>query len=86
MIPAVNRQPVDPFAGVPLVDTGHRLLSPTPAHWQAEIARGVASTLPVTAADLMPGLQGPDLGKKLHEIEARWLASDLVLRKSDLLA
>ena len=60
--------------------------TPPPAHWQAEIARGVASTLPVTAADLMPGLHGPALGKKLHQIEARWLASDLVLRKSDLLA
>lgn len=60
--------------------------TPPPARWQAEIARGVASTLPVTAADLMPDLQGPALGKKLHEIQARWLASDLVLRKPDLLA
>lgn len=57
-----------------------------PANWQTEIARGVASTLPVTAADLMPALQGPALGKKLREIQARWLASDLYLRKSDLLA
>ena len=57
-----------------------------PKNWQAEIARGVASTIPVTAADLMPALRGPALGKKLHEIQARWLASDLYLRKSDLLA
>ena len=57
-----------------------------PEHWQREIARGAASTFPVTAADLMPALQGAALGKKLHEIEARWLASDLYLRKSDLLA
>ncbi|MDZ4393369.1 CCA tRNA nucleotidyltransferase [Cypionkella sp.] len=57
-----------------------------PEHWQSEIARGVASTIPVTAADLMPALQGPALGKKLREIEARWLASNLYLRKSDLLA
>ncbi len=62
------------------------LEEPFPTNWQAEIARGVASALPVTAADLMPALQGPALGKKLREIEARWLASDLVLRKSDLLA
>ena len=60
--------------------------SPLPPNWSAEIARGVASALPVTAADLMPALHGPALGKKLHEIEARWLASDLYLRKSDLLA
>jgi poly(A) polymerase len=57
-----------------------------PENWQAEIARGVASTIPVTAADLMPALRGRALGKKLHEIQARWLASDLYLRKSDLLA
>lgn len=57
-----------------------------PPNWSAEIARGVASSLPVTAADLMPALRGPALGKKLREIEARWLASDLYLRKSDLLA
>ena len=56
-----------------------------PPNWQREIARGVTSTLPVTAADLMPAFQGAALGKKLHEIQARWLASDLYLRKSDLL-
>ena len=60
--------------------------APLPRNWQSEILRGVTSTLPVTAADLMPALQGPALGKKLHEIQARWLASDLYLRKSDLLA
>ena len=60
--------------------------TPPPANWQAEIARGVASVMPVTAADLMPALQGAALGKKLSEIQARWLASDLYLRKSDLLA
>ena len=57
-----------------------------PPNWQAEIARGVACVFPVSAADLMPDLQGPALGKKLREIQARWLASDLYLRKSDLLA
>ncbi len=60
--------------------------SALPSNWQAEIARGATSAIPVTAADLMPALQGAALGKKLHEIEARWLASDLYLRKSDLLA
>jgi len=58
---------------------------PSPG-WQAEIARGAAAVFPVSAADLMPGVQGAALGKKLREIQARWLASDLVLRKSDLLA
>ncbi|MGV8949657.1 MAG: CCA tRNA nucleotidyltransferase [Cypionkella sp.] len=59
---------------------------PLAADWQVEIARGVTASLPVTAADLMPDLSGPALGKRLREIQARWLASDLKLSKSDLLA
>lgn len=59
---------------------------PLPAHWQRDIARGVASVFPVTAADLMPALQGAALGSRLREIEARWLASDLTLDKAALLA
>jgi poly(A) polymerase len=57
-----------------------------PDGWQAQIARGVGSSFPVTAADLMPALQGPALGAKLREIQARWLASDLTLTKAQLLA
>lgn len=57
-----------------------------PQNWQSEIERGAAAKPPVTAVDLMPGLQGPALGKKLREIEVRWLASDLHLSKSELLA
>ena len=60
--------------------------APLPIGWQSEIARGAGAALPVTAADLMPALQGPDLGKRLREIEARWLASDLYLGKAALLA
>lgn len=62
------------------------LETPLPVGWQSEIARGAGTALPVTAADLMPALQGPDLGKRLREIEARWLASDLYLGKAALLA
>ena len=62
------------------------LEAPLPIGWQSEITRGVNAALPVTAADLMPALQGPDLGKRLREIEARWLASDLYLGKAALLA
>ena len=62
------------------------LEAPLPIGWQSEIARGACAALPVTAADLMPALQGPDLGKRLREIEARWLASDLYLGKAALLA
>ena len=59
---------------------------PLPAHWQRDIARGAASVFPVTAADLMPALQGAALGGRLREIEVRWLASDLALDKAALLA
>ena len=60
--------------------------TPPPDGWQNQIARGAASIFPVTAADLMPALQGPALGAKLREIQARWLASDLTLTKAQLLA
>lgn len=62
------------------------LEQPLPPNWQAEIIRGTQAALPVAATDLMPSLQGPALGEALRKIEARWLASDLNLSKSDLLA
>ncbi len=61
------------------------LESPLPDHWQAEIARGAAAVFPVTAADLMPALQGPALGQRLRELEAQWLASGLTAGKAALL-
>jgi poly(A) polymerase len=62
------------------------LEQPLSPNWQSEIIRGTQASLPVTAADLMPALQGPALGEALRKIEVRWLASDLNLSKSDLLA
>ena len=59
---------------------------PPPPNWQTEVERGVLAKIPVTAADLMPALQGPDLGIQLRNITARWLASDLTLTKAQLLA
>lgn len=59
---------------------------PLPPDWRAEIRRGTRASFPVTAADLMPALQGPALGAKLRQIESRWLASDLTLTKAQLLA
>lgn len=62
------------------------LESSMPPDWQTDVARGAGSAMPVTAADLMPGLQGAKLGARLKEIEARWLASDLSLTRADFLA
>ncbi len=56
-----------------------------PTNWQADIARGALAHLPISAADLMPALQGPALGEALRDLTARWLASDLSLTKAQLL-
>lgn len=61
------------------------MTTPPPNHWQADIARGAAARFPITAADLMPDLQGEALGARLKALEARWLASDLSLTREDLL-
>ena len=53
--------------------------------WHAEILRGAQSTFPVTAADLMPDLEGPALGARLRALQARWLATGLLLDKGALL-
>ena len=60
------------------------LETPPPSGWQADVARGTAARFPVSAADLMPALQGPALGRQLQRLEDRWLASDLTLTRSDL--
>jgi poly(A) polymerase len=56
-----------------------------PARWLDDIPRGAAAAFPVTAADLMPALQGEALGAALKELETRWLQSDLTLSRDDLL-
>jgi poly(A) polymerase len=59
---------------------------PPPADWQAQAKRGAFAQFPVTAADLMPTLQGPALGEKLRSLENRWIASGFALTKAELLA
>ncbi|MGR3591271.1 CCA tRNA nucleotidyltransferase [Limimaricola soesokkakensis] len=46
---------------------------------------GARAALPVKAADLMPDFDGPALGEKLREIEARWIASGFALGRNELL-
>nr|WP_142637376.1 CCA tRNA nucleotidyltransferase [Ruegeria faecimaris] len=46
---------------------------------------GAAADFPVRAADLIPDFTGPALGKKLAELEARWIASGFTLTRSELL-
>ncbi|NVO55951.1 CCA tRNA nucleotidyltransferase [Rhodobacteraceae bacterium B1Z28] len=47
---------------------------------------GAAACFPIKAADLIPDFTGPALGKKLAELEARWIASGFALTRDDLLA
>mgnify|MGYP003624111826 FL=1 len=51
----------------------------------AAAARGDAAKFPIAAGDLMPALHGPELGAKLKELEARWIASDFKLTRAQLL-
>ncbi|MDZ4096317.1 MAG: CCA tRNA nucleotidyltransferase [Paracoccaceae bacterium] len=58
---------------------------PPPMGWQADVARGAAARFPVSAADLMPALQGAVLGERLKQLEARWIASGFALDRKALL-
>ncbi|MFW2542863.1 CCA tRNA nucleotidyltransferase [Primorskyibacter sp. 2E107] len=51
----------------------------------AAIAVGAEAVFPVSASDLMPAMQGPALGKALHALEERWIASGFTLGKGALL-
>ncbi len=48
-------------------------------------AHGAKAQFPVAARDLMPALNGPELGAKLKELEARWIASNFKLTTAQLL-
>jgi len=50
-----------------------------------DLALGAGARFPVTAADLMPEWQGPALGRRLDELERRWIASRFALGRDDLL-
>ena len=53
---------------------------------KAELALfGARQTFPLKAADLMPAVTGPALGKALKSAEARWIASGFALGKDELL-
>jgi len=54
-----------------------------PARLEAAIARGLAATPPLRAADL-PGLKGAALGAALRRAEAAWIASDFALGAAEL--
>lgn len=61
------------------------LAASPPEGWREEVERGAQAKFPVRAADFMPELEGPALGKRLAEIEARWIASGFTLDRAALL-
>ncbi|WP_108860538.1 CCA tRNA nucleotidyltransferase [Ruegeria sp. Alg231-54] len=46
---------------------------------------GAGATFPIRATDLIPEFTGPALGKKLADLEAKWIASGFTLGREDLL-
>ncbi|GAA5075560.1 CCA tRNA nucleotidyltransferase [Roseibacterium beibuensis] len=47
---------------------------------------GGLAVFPIKAADLMPAFEGPELGRELARLEARWIASGFTLTKQALLS
>lgn len=58
--------------------------------WSDDLAtalqKGASASFPVRAQDLIPKFTGPALGKKLSDLEARWIASGFTLGRAQLLA
>ncbi|MFD1913597.1 CCA tRNA nucleotidyltransferase [Halodurantibacterium flavum] len=59
---------------------------PLPGDWKAAIERGASAVFPVSARDLAARYDGPALGARLRELEARWIASGFALGRDELLA
>jgi poly(A) polymerase len=57
---------------------------PLPADWAEQVTRGAQARFPVLAQDLAP-LAGAELGARLRDLKARWIASDFRLSRDDLL-
>lgn len=55
-----------------------------PEGWKSDVDRGAAARFPIRASDLAP-LAGAELGRRLRDLEERWLRSDLRLTREELL-
>lgn len=57
-----------------------------PMTWELEdITAGSSAEFPVNAADLIPAYEGPELGKKLAELERKWIKSGFSLGREQLI-
>lgn len=58
---------------------------PVPEAFAATV-RGAKARFPIKPADLMPELSGPELGKRLRQLETAWIDSKFTLTVNELLA
>lgn len=56
-----------------------------PEGWPGRIAHAAAARLPIVAADLMPDLQGPALGRGLKAAETLWIAENFTTSAAKLI-
>ena len=57
-----------------------------PPDWPARISRAASAPLPIAAADLMPELAGPAVGRGLKAAERAWIASGFCAPPAALIA
>lgn len=57
-----------------------------PPDWPARIRHAASAPLPIAAADLMPELTGPAVGRGLKAAERAWIASDFRAPRAALIA
>ena len=68
-----------------LLLTWAKLSAPLSRNDLEKAAHGSRQRFPVKAADLMPDIQGEELGKVLKRLEQLWIDSDFVLSKEQLI-
>lgn len=56
-----------------------------PDNWRMLVERASDQTFPLSAADLMPDLRGPQLGQGLKAAEQAWIDSGFAIPKADLI-
>lgn len=59
---------------------------PPQASMIPQIEKASAEIFPIKAQDLMPDFQGPELGARLGQLQAAWIASEFTMGKGELLA
>ncbi|MEY8839699.1 CCA tRNA nucleotidyltransferase [Cribrihabitans sp. XS_ASV171] len=62
------------------------LEEPWQAEWKQALTRGESAEFPLSARDLMPGLQGPALGAEFGRLEQLWIDSGFSLDRAELLS